>query len=799
VTAQPLPNRFDLLHDRLTVVSVPAVERATFAQGLARALTEDNDALDLRSTMIITRADIAAVAERLATERAPARAAAVEAAEAALKDALEAHDRAVASHGALTAEAERLEREAVRCDDVAAHADEIYAMVAVAAAQAAARRSDLDSARERLNRVIEQREAGRAAVAEAEREWAALAGAGLGELDLRRDLEAASRAAQDAAAKWQAATELSEALSRQRREIAETRSAIAAGRDAEQWAVSVAPDAMDRVAAALEVAEAGLAHAEPDPAARDLAFEIERSEHRLAAAQADASDPPSPDEVAAAEAAVVDARAREERLATAPSTTAEEWAALDAAHAAVVRAEKRAEHGFRRAAAHRALAEARQAERSLLDRHGWVSYLEVMITGGLFTAEQMSNEPASSLPAALDVLADLRARAANNERLIALENEHAQLVARAKALLGVDPGDQAVALLEAHRHIPVADLAALVAALEAVGVRPLGNSVVDTARAWLSDVRAAISLAAGLDNQIAELDARDAALAAAASAAAGEGESAAGMLESARRAANTMESELAARAGGDADRPGRTAEAHRLRNQIEAVVSALDGAETMAQGELDAAAVASSEADREWDRATGVMAAAGRRAHDLATALPPESRPTLGPRPLDGLSELADALRERARQHEHELALAADVMTRTTNDVDRAAAELHTSRALLDVTPQPIDLGDALTELLAAGRTRPTVFDADFEGTAPTARNALLAATVRASNTQQVVVLTDDADVLGWAIGLPLSVAAVTAAAALTIAFGFPPPSEPEPANDHATPVATAIRGRPAG
>jgi hypothetical protein len=62
-----------------------------------------------------------------------------------------------------------------------------------------------------------------------------------------------------------------------------------------------------------------------------------------------------------------------------------------------------------------------------------------------------------------------------------------------------------------------------------------------------------------------------------------------------------------------------------------------------------------------------------------------------------------------------------------------------------------------------------------------------------------VVVLTDDTEVLGWAIGLPPGVGVVTTAAALAGRATDERTPPAEPVTDQPSPVETVVRGGSSG
>ena len=246
--------------------------------------------------------------------------------------------------------------------------------------------------------------------------------------------------------------------------------------------------------------------------------------------------------------------------------------------------------------------------------------------------------------------------------------------------------------------------------------------------------------------------------------------------------------------GAEREIAGDTAAANRLWDQVEAVRTALDEAETAARYDLEVAIRASSVADNACDRNATLLATAGRRAHDLAATLPVELRPALGPRPLDGLPDLAAALREHLDRQQQELTIATAAVVRASEDINRVEADLQRIRAVRDEAPSYVVIAEALTELLARRRSRWVILEGAIDGIDAATRRALLQTVTDASAHQALIVLTDDTSVLGWAVDLPSEAGIVTTTAALAAA-GIACTTEPETEIDHPTPVETAVRG----
>jgi hypothetical protein len=242
----------------------------------------------------------------------------------------------------------------------------------------------------------------------------------------------------------------------------------------------------------------------------------------------------------------------------------------------------------------------------------------------------------------------------------------------------------------------------------------------------------------------------------------------------------------------------RSPAAQELWQQVGSVWSALEDAEAIARAQLEAARRASSTADHQCDRNARLLASAARRARELVDALPPDLRPSLGPRPLDGLSDLTKALAECLRRQQEELPGVAAAMQRASEEVEHATADEDAIEDTQDGAPSFVVMAEALTELVTRGRSRWSILDGAFDGIDAATRNALLATVVDVSALQPLIVLTDDSDVLSWAIDLPHEVGMATTTVAMTAAGlvrPVEPAPEPEPLIDHPMPAETAFRG----
>ena len=363
----------------------------------------------------------------------------------------------------------------------------------VAAVEAAREALDARCAEQRavqqdLERVLEQRSAAAAAIEEADSELAELAGSGMDESALRRELESAGQAVRTAEEVHAAALAHLESLQIEatglqvrREELGPAPVAVGTVADADQAAIEDLRDALaaiqfvmidgevDRTAEALAAAWADL-HADLEQLGQHddgpTELELDSARQRVA--------------TAAAALAELDAEA------SASAITPDERAELDAAHTAVLEAEEQVGGRWGGGAARRQLEQAQAAERELLDRHGFGGYLDVVLSGG---RSAVSNPARPAIErelydakVALGALESVGRNAPEIDHLLA---ERTRLLEQITDLLGVDPGDAVLPLLRTHRPVAQALRAPLVAAMAAVGLHPVGVSLDEAASEFL--------------------------------------------------------------------------------------------------------------------------------------------------------------------------------------------------------------------------------------------------------------------------------------------------------------------------
>lgn len=755
---QARPSR---LHPRLTVARATAPERARLIE-----------VLDL---LAVGPADLADAAVAVATERSAERIAA-----RARLDAVTArlaHDAGTARSQLehLTARQRALLEGAEWVGQAEA---ELPAFVeAVEAARAALEACQLEQrmARSGLDKVLEQRTAAGVAMEEADRELSELVGVGMDETGLRRELEAAGhavRAAQDAHA---AAVACLQDLEAERasclHRAGARRESLGGGPAADQRSDAE----VDRVLEALTAWAAASQFGELDPDSGALAEAFTDLNADLVEVRAHAGRRPDASVLAGAEAEVARAAAALERLrgdASATVLTAAQRAEVDAAHAAVVHAEERIDRRIGAAAARRRLEEARAAERALLDRHGFATYIDVVLSGGRAASADPGRLAAErSLLAATAALDGVRRAMEGSPEERYLASERTRLLAHAVDTLGVDPGDDPLELLRTHPAVPRAVLVELRDALAAVGVHPVAVGLSDAAEAWLEHQAAlieaqrhAIDAAATCREEIDALVHRASAIEDELAAAREAEARAAEQLDLSSRSVGTFEAELSVRVGEDEQRLRRFAAAEQLRSQVEALAATVARAEGEAMVALDEAAERTAAAELVVDRAQGAVAQVATRARGLAGELPIDLRPEGDI--LRSLTVLAERLRDHATVLQPEIDAADVAVARATARVDEAVVAADNAGTGLE-PPRPEDVEDGLRRLLTPRSGGPVLLDDPLTNHDGVLRPRLLDLVVEASSAVALVLLTDDADVLGWAIELPADRGAVVPADAL--------------------------------
>lgn len=640
------------------------------------------------------------------------------------------------------------------------------------------RRAELRGAQQDLDRVLEQRLAATAAIDEADQQLGEVAGNGMDESGLRRELEAAGQAVQDARDVHDAALSRLEELQIEatgldvRREASAPAGSLAAMSDATDVAAVIA------VREALDDLQSVRIDGEVDSEARALATawtELAEDMQQVGGVE----QGPSDDERHEARRRVEAATAALTTLAAAKAAsalTAEQRQALDAAHAAVLVAEDQTGRR-RRSGGARQLEAAQAAEKALLDQHGFGGYLDVVLSGGRAAATD-PNGPAierEHFEATLALDALERADQVTPE-LAHLRGERTRLLGLVTQLLGVDPGREVLPLLHAHRPTPRTLHTTLGTALAAVDVHPLEESLEDAAQRFLAshplpEEPDAAEVQADGQRQIerAAVDARTAALEGELAAAQSEVDRSAEALQMAGRSVEAFESELSERAGEDLARMKRFAAVEQLRAQIDAVAATLRRAEEDARQRIDQAGRAMTGAEGAFDQASAETGELARQARELAEELPIDQRPDGDP--LQTLPALAESLRAHSEVLQPEIDRVSAAVARSSIELEEALAACRLA-GTGDDEPQPEDLVEGLQELLGAeAGDDPLVLDEPFGDLDHPTRDDLLEVLRTTATNRQLVLLTEDPEVLGWAIELPIDEGTAVLADALLARF----------------------------
>lgn len=629
------------------------------------------------------------------------------------------------------------------------------------------------AAQQDLDRVLEQRSAVGTAIEEADQELAEMSGTGMDESGLRRELEAAGQAVQDAQQVHDTALARLEELQIEatglevHREAAQPTDAVTVVRDgAEVSAITAVRDALGNL-------ESVMIDGEVDPQAVALAAAWADLTADLAQLGGSLEGPSEAEleEVRRRVDAAVGKLAELDAATAASALTPDQRAALDAAHAAVLTAEEQTGRRRGAAAAPKKLEQAQAAERALLDQHGFGGYLDVVLTGGRSAHPTRTIVDREHFEAILALEALERAGRESPE-LTHIRSEQARLLEHVTELLGVDPGNNVLPLLRSHRPVSQALQAPLVAALAGVGLHPLGVSLEAAALAFLEahplpeeDEAGTPVPNNGRHIELAAIEARSAALEGELDAAQAEVDRTAETLQMAERSVGAFESELSVRAGEDLPRMKRFAAAEQLRAQIDAVAATLRRAEEDARRAVAGADQVVAAAGVAFDQAAAEVSDLARRARKLAEELPIDQRPEGDP--LQSLPVLAERLQGHSTVLQPEIDKAEAAVTSASIQLEEALAASSLAGTGQD-GPLVEDLVEGLQEILGAEPADTLlVLDEPFIGVDHQARAELLDVVRDAAAARQLVLLTEDAEVLGWAIGLPVEEASAVPADAL--------------------------------
>jgi chromosome segregation ATPase len=799
-TESPPPGPLSSLHPRLTVLQAAANERARLAEHLARLLVRADDDAPTQPSQAVGPDDLLTAAREAAARRVEEH--------ARVRSELAAKLRRVRELQAVTAN--RRDEAAARTRRMTAHLDDCDSLLERAgeltnAAEEARRnlddrRAEAEAARSKLSMVEEQRAAAAQMIEDASAQLADLEVSELDESTLRRELEKARKELHAVEQEQAAATDTLRAIEQAAAARAATRDHLLYER-ADLVARVEAPVVDDGpLRSALEAFDADTEVGEPDLAARELAREWLEVDGELARIEAALPPAPSADEMAAAEQRLAQAEqsiVELESAARQAEPVPDGRAEIEAAHEAVLDAEEQL--GQADDDANEELRHAREAERAVLHRHGYETYLEMIMSAPRPEDEESLNIQADMLDAlrarrvAEDNLASLRAAAEPPAIVTTLRGRRDRVYQEAAELLGCEPGLNVAELLYAHPAVPHHRTQALASVLASYGVDPVGVSVREAAVGWL--VEQDRELAARdewrreierLDRDLAALDEEDVRATNEAERVVASADAIAGDLDVAMHRVRTLEDELSDRATQDERRLQRIAAAEQLRAQIAAVNEALERSEQEYDSTLAASEAAVTAAEASLERATAALSDAVRRLRRISEALPPALRPRAGDDPLGELPRLRETLAAEVERADVALAQATDDLDRARADIDETQAQLDDHLTVVpgdDVTDD--DLRQAVHDLIGTGDV-PVVIDDPF-AEVDELREALLDEVAAAAERRPVVVLTDDPATLGWAISLPDDVGAVTRLPAPDAPTApppaAPPPSEPTPAD----------------
>jgi hypothetical protein len=787
------------LHGRLTVLPASPRDRAAVTEQVARLLLRAESDAPTEASLALGPADYRAASRDAALRRVEVHERVRGELAAKLRRAREMQAVTANRRDEAAARARRMNAHLEDCDALLERAGELTNAAEEARRALDARRADVEMARNKLALVDEQRAAAVQTVEDASSQLRDLETSELDETALRRELEQGKIALHGAERAYEEASEALRAVEQAAANGLATRDHILYLR-AELVARVEAPMADgEPVRDALAAFDLDTQTGEPDLVARELAREWIEVDGELARIEAALPDPPSVDELSMAERrlAQIEQTVADLESAGRPTTLVPDARdEIEAAHEAVLAAEEYVDQSGGHEDDLGRLHQAREAEHAVLRRHGYETYLDVILAGPSPEGDTQADllDALRARRVAEDTLASLRAAAEPPAIVTTLRGRRDRIYLEAAELLGCDPGANVAELLYAHPVVPPNRTRALASVLAAYDILPVGVAVREAAVSWLVDQDQELAEREEfrrdidrLDRDLATLDDED-------GRAFGETQRIYGILaatqadlEAARHRVGMLEDELSDRATQDQRRLQRIAAAEQLRAQIAAVSDALERSEEEYNSSLAAAESAVIAAEASVERATAALSDAVRRLRRISEALPPALRPRAGDDPLGELPRLRETLAAEVERAEVALAAASD-------DLDRARREIEETQAELDdhLTVVPTDdvngddLQQALLDLVGTGDV-PVVLD-DPLVEHEDLRSELLDQLVAASEQRPIVLLTDDSDTLGWAISLPDDVGAVTRLAAQN--GNGPTPARGEALTAHPGPVA---------
>ena len=778
------------LHGRLTVLPAGPRDRAALTEELARLFVRAASDAPTELSIALGPTDLARASADAAVRRVEVHERVRGELAARLRRARELQAVTANRRDEAAARARRMSAHLEDCDSLLERAGELTNAAEEARRTLDVRRSEAEAARQKLSLVEEQRDAASQMIDDASRQLGDLETSELDETTLRRELEAANMGLRDAEQSHAEAADDLRALEQNAANRAAIRDHVLFDRaDLVARIEAPLPDT-EPVRHALAAFDAETRHGEPDHIARELAREWIEVDGELERIETALPDPPSADELASAERrlaqiehtiAELESSGRRDELV--PDARDE----IEAAHEAVLEAEEYVDQSGGHEEDLARLHQARQFEHAVLARHGYETYLDVILTGPRPEGDTQADllDALRARRMAEDTLASLRAAAEPPAIVSTLRVRRDRIYREAADVLGCDPGPNVAELLYAHPVVPANRTRALATVLASYEILPVGVGVREAAVTWLVEQDQEIAERdelrrdiARLDRDLDSLDEEDRRSQVTAehlrAALSGTHADVGGALHRVRM----LEDELNDRATHDERRLQRIAAAEQLRAQIAAVTDALARSEEEYASAVAATESAVISAEASVERATAALSDAVRRLRRIAEALPPALRPRAGDDPLGELPRLRETLAAEVERAEVALASA-------TEDLDRARRDIDETQAALDdhLTVPPTedvvedDLRQAVLDLVGTGDT-PVVFDDPLVDHADL-RDELLDQLVAASEQRPVVLLTDDPDTLGWAISLPDDLGAVTRLAVPPGPVSPPPEVEP--------------------
>jgi hypothetical protein len=783
------PSDLSSLHPRLTVLQATSSERAQLAERIARLLVRAAEDAPTSPSVAVGPEDFESAAREAAVRRVEDHERVRGELSAKLRRARELQAVTANRRDEAAARTRRMTAHLEDCDALLERAGELTNAAEEARRNLDARRDDMETARGKLSLVEEQRVAAAQMVADAQDQLRDLEASELDEPTLRRELETARKELAAAEESQAEATDALRAIEQAAVSRAATRDHVLYERANLVARVEAPMIDTEPLRVALDEFDADTEVGEPDLVARELAREWLEVDGELARIEDALPSPPSDEELAAAEhrldqieQAIVEIEAAGRQGELVPGARAE----IEAAHEAVLAAEEAVDQINDRDASAQ-LARARDAERAVLQRHGYETYLDLIMSGpqpdGDSQAELLDALRARRV--AEDTLAALQAAAEPPAILTALRVRRDRIYREAADLLGCDPGVNVAELLYAHPVVAPARTRALASVLASYGATPAGVSVREAAVSFMveqdqelvarGDCRREIER---LDRDLEALEDEDARAADEAQRVVESAEAMAADFDVVMHRVRIYEDELNDRATQDERRLQRIAAAEQLRAQVAAVSDALERSEDEYHTSLAAAEAGVTGAEASLERATAALSDAVRRLRRISEALPPALRPRAGDDPLGELPRLRETLAAEVDRAEVALAQATQDLERARGDIDETQAQLDDHLTVVPVDDViDDDLRQAVRDLVA-GADVPVVLDDPF-GEIDDLRDELLDEVARAAGERPVVLLTDDPATLGWAISLPDEVGTVTRLAVPTEPIPHPSPQGP--------------------